>query len=77
MTTSALQATTLKTSHDLSDREREVLRLLVNGWTDKEIAAALFVSPRTASGHVAGSLSKLGVANRQKAADLAVRLGLV
>jgi non-specific serine/threonine protein kinase len=61
----------------LSPREREVLALLARRLTDKEIAAALLVSPRTVHGHVAGVFSKLGVANRREAAALAARLGLV
>ena len=44
----------------LTPREREVLRLLVEGHTDREIAAALFVSPRTVGGHVSRILAKLG-----------------
>jgi DNA-binding NarL/FixJ family response regulator len=61
----------------LSPREREVLRLLARRWTDKEIAAALFISPRTASGQVAAIFTKLGVANRREVAALAVQVELV
>jgi DNA-binding CsgD family transcriptional regulator len=59
----------------LSAREAEVLRLLAQHLTDREIAEALFVSPRTVNAHVASILAKLGVANRREAAA-AVRLGL-
>jgi DNA-binding CsgD family transcriptional regulator len=45
--------------------------------TDPEIAARLFISPRTASSHVANLLAKLGAANRREAAGLAVRHRLV
>jgi DNA-binding CsgD family transcriptional regulator len=62
---------------DLSRREREILRLLCQRLTDPEIAARLFLSPRTASNHVGSILSKLGVANRREAAALAARSGLV
>jgi DNA-binding CsgD family transcriptional regulator len=62
---------------DLTRREREVLVLLCQRLTDNEIAAALFISPRTASGHVANVMSKLGAANRREAAALAARLGLI
>jgi non-specific serine/threonine protein kinase len=61
----------------LSPREREVLRLLVEGASDPEIAARLFISRKTASNHVAAILERLGVANRTAAAALAVRRGLV
>jgi DNA-binding CsgD family transcriptional regulator len=70
------QATRPVTPHGLSRRELEVLRLLVDGKTDAEIAAALFVSRRTASTHVRHIYDKLGVASRSAAA-YAVRHGLV
>jgi non-specific serine/threonine protein kinase len=60
----------------LSPREREVLALLVMGRTDKEIAAALFVSRPTASKHVAAILNKFGVASRTAAVSVALRHGL-
>ena len=62
---------------DLTRREREILRLLCQRLTDSEIAAQLFLSPRTASNHVGSILSKLGAANRREAAALAARTGLV
>jgi DNA-binding CsgD family transcriptional regulator len=62
---------------NLSGREREVLALLVQRLTDKEIAAALSISPRTAMSHVLSILTKLGAANRREAAAIALRLGLV
>ena len=52
----------------LSDREREVLRLLAKGQSDREIALALTISPRTAQSHVAAILRKLDVRNRAEAA---------
>ena len=61
----------------LSPREHEVLRLLVAGRSDREIAAALFVGRRTAQTHVASILTKLGATNRTEAAAIAVRDGLV
>jgi predicted ATPase/DNA-binding CsgD family transcriptional regulator len=61
----------------LSPRELDVLRLLVTGQTDREIADTLFISPRTASKHVGAILAKLDVASRGDAAVFTVRHGLV
>ncbi len=52
----------------LSSRETEVLRLLSEGLTDREIAGALAISPRTVESHVSSLLRKLGVRNRAEAA---------
>jgi DNA-binding CsgD family transcriptional regulator len=60
----------------LSPREREVLALLCQRLTDAEIGAALFISPRTASRHVANLFDKLGVSSRREAAALAASHGL-
>ncbi len=60
----------------LTPREREVLLLLAGGLTDREIAEALFISPRTVGGHVTNLLGKLGVDSRTAAAAWAVRNGL-
>jgi DNA-binding CsgD family transcriptional regulator len=62
---------------DLSPREREVLRLLVAGNTDRQIADALYISRRTAQWHVGGIFAKLGVKTRSAAATAALRAGLV
>ena len=61
--------------HRLTAREREVLALLTDGATDREIAATLVISPRTASIHVGNILAKLDVPNRGAAAALARELG--
>jgi DNA-binding NarL/FixJ family response regulator len=53
----------------LSAREQEVLRLLAEGLTDREIAGALAISPRTVESHVSAVLRKLGVRNRAEAAQ--------
>lgn len=53
----------------LSARESEVLRLLADGLTDREIAGALAISPRTVESHVSSLLRKLGVKNRAEAAQ--------
>ena len=60
----------------LSPREREVLSLLCQRLSDAEIGEALFISPRTASSHVAHIYDKLGVGSRREAAALAARHGL-
>ncbi len=60
----------------LTPRELEVLRLIVQGRSNPEIAEALFVSPRTAETHVTHILAKLGVTTRAEAAGRAVRVGL-
>jgi DNA-binding CsgD family transcriptional regulator len=61
----------------LTARERDVLRLLVEGRSNAEIAAALFVGAGTVKTHVANVLAKLGVPTRAAAATHAVRHGLV
>jgi DNA-binding CsgD family transcriptional regulator len=52
----------------LTERERDVLRLVAAGRSNKEIAAELFISPKTASVHVSNILGKLGAASRGEAA---------
>jgi len=60
----------------LTPREREVLVLLADGRTNEQVAAQLFMSPKTASVHVSRIISKLGVTNRTEAAAYAHRNGL-
>ncbi len=60
----------------LTGRERDVLRLVSAGRTNRQIAEALFISPKTASVHVSNILAKLGVSGRGEAAAVAHRLGL-
>jgi DNA-binding CsgD family transcriptional regulator len=68
---------TLGDQFGLTDRERQVLALIADGRTNKEIAAALYISPKTAGIHVSHILDKLGVKGRVEAATLAVQHGLV
>jgi DNA-binding CsgD family transcriptional regulator len=60
----------------LTTREREVLRRVAAGYTNRRIAEELFISPKTASVHVSNILAKLGVTGRGEAAALAHRLRL-
>ncbi|HEY8482778.1 MAG TPA: AAA family ATPase [Spirillospora sp.] len=60
----------------LTPREYEVLRLVAEGRSNRDIAEALFISVKTASVHVSNILGKLGVASRGEAAATAHRLGL-
>jgi DNA-binding NarL/FixJ family response regulator len=61
----------------LTPREREVLQLLAQGLQNKEIAAELVISERTAKFHVSAILSKLHAGNRTEAVAIAVQRGLV
>lgn len=60
----------------LSEREREVLRLLASGLSNAEIAETLFLSEGTIKNYVSMIFSKLGVTDRTQAAILAIRAGL-
>jgi NarL family two-component system response regulator LiaR len=66
-----------KIGDDLSEREREVLVLLVQGLSNAEIAERLIVSTGAAKYHVSSILSKLGAANRTEATALALQHDLV
>jgi NarL family two-component system response regulator LiaR len=58
---------------DLTEREREVLTLMIEGLNNTQIAGRLSVSPSTIKSHVSNILSKLGVASRTEAVTLALR----
>lgn len=62
---------------DLTERELEVLALMVEGLNNTQIAARLTVSPSTIKSHVSNILSKLGVASRTEAVTLALRNHLI
>jgi DNA-binding NarL/FixJ family response regulator len=62
---------------DLTVRELEVLGLVAQGLTDRQIADALFVSRNTVGVHVSRILGKLAVSTRTEAAAVAYRTGLV
>jgi DNA-binding NarL/FixJ family response regulator len=63
-------------AHDLTEREVEVLSLIAAGWSNQEIADALFISRKTASVHASHIFDKLGAANRVDAAAIARSLGI-
>jgi DNA-binding NarL/FixJ family response regulator len=63
-------------AYNLTTREREVLTLIADGATNRQIARRLNVSERTARTHVSNILAKLGLASRTQAALWAVREGL-
>nr|MBA3449924.1 hypothetical protein [Chloroflexia bacterium] len=65
------------TPYRLTPRQQEILGLLCERLTDPEIAARLFISPRTVEGHVAQILGKLGAGSRREAAAVASRHALV
>ena len=65
------------TRHGLTPREREVLRLVAAGHSNREVAAALFISVPTVKRHLSTILGKLGLESRTAAATYAVRHGLV
>jgi two-component system, NarL family, response regulator LiaR len=67
----------LTPGRDLTERERVVLALMVEGLNNTQIAARLVVSPSTIKTHVSNILSKLDVASRSEAVAIAVRSGLV
>ena len=54
-----------------------MLRLIAGGWSNQEIADALFISRKTASVHASHIFDKLGAGNRAEAGAMAHRLGLV
>lgn len=62
---------------DLSARELEVLRLIVDGMSNKEIAAALSVTESTVKNHVNSLLSKMHVRDRTQAATMALKRGIL
>lgn len=61
----------------LSQRELEVLKLMVEGKSNPEIAADLYLSPNTVKTHIRGIMNKLAVDDRVQAAVVALRAGLV
>lgn len=63
--------------HDITEREREVLQLMVEGLKNNEIAERLFISYSTTKYHVSSILSKLGASSRTEAVSLALKHNLI
>ena len=61
----------------LTEREAEVLELVAQGLTNRQIGERLFISGKTVSVHVSNVLAKLGVASRAEAVSVAHRRGLL
>jgi len=62
---------------ELSDREKEVLRYLAQGFSSKEIANKLFVSPSTIHSHRSNLMNKLGLGTRHELVNYALRRGML
>lgn len=62
---------------ELTSREKDVLKEIAMGKSNKEIAASLYITEKTVKTHVSNILAKLGLADRTQAALYAVRIGLV
>jgi len=63
--------------HDLTERERQVLALMIEGLNNRTIGERLFISSSTVKNHVSSILSKLGTVSRTQAVALAVEHGLI
>ena len=63
--------------NDLSERELQVLALVVGGLSNEQIAEQLVISPYTVKNHVSACITKLGANNRTHAAAIAMEKGLV
>ena len=66
-----------ETALTLTPRELEVLRLVADGRSNRQIGAALYISDKTASVHVSNLMAKLGATSRTEAAAVAYRSGLL
>jgi len=72
-----LRESTRTNPAQLTNRELDVLQLLQKGNQNKEIAGALFISPKTADHHISSILFKLDVNSRSKAVTEAIRLDIL
>jgi DNA-binding NarL/FixJ family response regulator len=63
--------------HKLTAREREILKLLTEGYTTQEIADMLVITPKTVEGHKTNLMAKIGVHNRIDLVKYALRKGII
>ena len=63
--------------HELTPREVEVMGYIIRGFTNRQIAEALYISTRTVEGHRASLFSKLGIKNRVELVEYAEKKGLM
>jgi DNA-binding CsgD family transcriptional regulator len=66
----------LRAAYGLTRREVEILRLLMNHYSNRQIADELFISPRTVGTHINAINRKLEVSSRHEAAHIAAQHGL-
>jgi DNA-binding NarL/FixJ family response regulator len=71
------EVSTPESPETLTDRETEVLRILARGFSNTEIAEALFITEATVKTHVSNILAKLDLPSRTRAALYALKLGLI
>ncbi len=76
-TAAALRPPSTASPDELTEREREVLRLIAQGATNREIAATLVISEGTVKNHISNILSRLGLRDRTQAAIYAREMGLL
>jgi len=75
------QIASMKGSHDsyeqLTDREKEILKLLADGYSTQQVADMLVISPKTVEGHKTNFMAKLDIHNRTELIKYALRKGII